>query len=92
MEFVGFPRSIEQVLGSWRGLFVGRKRKDVRRARPLCLFWTHWNARNKVFEDKVLSIQKLKTSLIKFLCAEAKLCIKEGPKTLVEFIEWLCSK
>ena len=60
LEFVGFPRSIEQVLGSWRGLFVGRKRKDVQRARPLCLFWTHWNARNKVFEDKVLSIQKLK--------------------------------
>ena len=88
-----FPRSIRQALEGWRGTFLGKKQKVVWRAGPLCLFWTIWKARNKfVFEDKVLSIQKLKISFVYSLWEESKLYIKEGPKTLVYFIECLSSK
>ena len=78
------PCSIQQALEVLRGPFVGKKRKDVWRAMPLCLFWTIWKARNKiVFEDK--------TPFVYFLWVETKLCIKEGPET-IDFIKWLCSK
>ena len=82
-----FPRSVRQTLEGSRGSFVGKKRKEVWRAGPLCLFWTIWKARNKIaFEDAMLSIQKLKSSFVYFLWVETKLGIKEGPTTLVEFI------
>ena len=62
------PSSILQTLEGWRGSFVGKKRKDVWRVGPLCLFWTVWKARNKIaFEDATLSIQKLKSSFVYFL-------------------------
>ena len=75
-----------QTLEGWRGSFVGKKRKDVWRAWPLCLFWTIWKARNKIaFEDATLSIHKLKSSFVYFLSVETTLCIKEGTTTLIEF-------
>ena len=75
------------------GVFCRKKRKDVWRAGPLCVFWTIWKARNKrAFEDATLSIQKLKSSFVYFLWAETTLCIKEGTTTLIEFIDWLGSK
>ena len=80
-----FPSSIIQTLG--------KKGQEVWRARYVCLFWTVYKARNKIaFEDAMLPIQKLKPSFVHFLWAETKLCIKEGPTTLIEFIEWLGSK
>ena len=82
----------KKTLEGWRGSFVGKKRKDVWSAGPLCLFSTIWKERNKIaFEDATLSIQKLKSSFVYFLWAETILCIKEGTKTLIEFIEWLGS-
>ena len=63
------------------------------RAGPLCLFWTIWKTRNKIaFEDVILSIRNLKASFMYLLWAEMKLCIQEGPTTLIGFIEWLGSK
>ena len=44
-----------------------------------------------VFEDEVLSIQDLKSSFVCFLWLEMKLFIKDGPSTLVGFIDWLGS-
>ena len=59
------PTTIKETLLRWNGSFVGKKRKGVWRASPLCLFWTVWKARNKVaFEEKELSIQRLKFSLV----------------------------
>ena len=85
------PSFVLQTLEGWRGSFVCKKRKDVRRAVPLCHFWTIWKARNKIaFEDATLSIEKF--SFLYFLWAETTLCIKEGTTTLIEFIEWLGSK
>ena len=49
------------------GSFVGKKRKGVWKASPLCLFWTVRNTRNKVaFEEEELSIQRLKLLLFIF--------------------------
>ena len=70
--------------------FVGKMRKGVWKASPLCLFWTVCKARNKVvFEEEELSIQRLKNSFIYFLWLETKLFIKDGPWTLVDFIDWV---
>ena len=59
------PATVKEMLLGWNGTFVGKKRKGVWRASLLCLFWTVWKARNKVaFEEKELSIQRLKFSLV----------------------------
>ena len=72
------------------GLLWEKKRKEIWRAGPLCIFWTVWNARNKIaFEEEVLSIQRLKSSFVYFLWSETKLFIKDGPSTLVDFIDWV---
>ena len=41
------------------------------------------------FEEEELSIQKLKNSFVYFLWSETKLFIKDGPSTLVDFIDWV---
>ena len=33
-----FPNSVVQTLEGWRGSFIGKKRKEVWRVGPLCLF------------------------------------------------------
>ena len=72
------------------GLLWEIKRKEIWRVGPLCIFWTVWNARNKTaFEEEVLSIQRLKSSFVYFLWSETKLFIKDGPSTLVDFIDWV---
>ena len=38
------------------------------------------------FEEKELSIQRLKFSFVYFLWSETKLSIKDGPLTLVDFV------
>ena len=84
------PATVKATLLVWDGSFVGKKRKDVWRASPLCLFWTVWKARNKVaFEEEELSIQRLKNSFVYLLWSETKLFIKYGLSTLVDFIDWV---
>ena len=62
-----FPSSIRETLLGWNGSFVGKKRKTVWRADPLCIVRTVRKARNRIaFEDEVLSIQRLKTSFLYF--------------------------
>lgn len=72
---------------------MGKKRREVWRADPLCIFWTVLKTKNKIaFEDNVLSIQRLKSSFVYFLWSETKLFIKDGPLTLVGFIDWVGSR
>ena len=60
-----FPSSVRETLLGWNGFLMGKRRKIVWRASPLCIFWKIWKTRNKItFEDEVLSIQRLKTSFI----------------------------
>ncbi|RVW78806.1 hypothetical protein CK203_050975 [Vitis vinifera] len=35
-----FPETVKEVLASWRGSFVGKKRKKIWDTIPLCIFWT----------------------------------------------------
>ena len=41
-----FPESVKEALFSWRGSFVGKKRKNIWNSIPLCIFWTVWKKRN----------------------------------------------
>ena len=87
------PTTVKEMHLGWNGTFVGKKRKGVWRASPLCLFWTVWKARNKLaFEEEELSIQRLKFSFVYFLWLETKLSIKDGPSTLVDFVGWVATR
>ena len=57
--------SVKEVLLGWHGSFVGKKRRKVWRATPLCLFWMVWKERNRIaFENQEFSIQRLKYSFV----------------------------
>ena len=61
------PAFVKMMLLGWNRSFVGKKRKEVWRAGPLCIFLMVWKTRNKIaFEDDVLSIQRLKSLFIFF--------------------------
>ena len=60
-----FPELVKEALFSWRGSFVGKKRKNFWNSIPLCIFWTVWKERNRLaFKEGVLHIQKLKNSFV----------------------------
>ncbi|RVW48131.1 putative ribonuclease H protein [Vitis vinifera] len=87
------PATVKETLSGWKWVFCGEERKGVWKASPLCLFWTVWKTRNKVaFEEKELSIQRLKASFVYFLWSETKRSIKDGPSTLVDFVGWVASR
>ena len=70
---------------------MGKKRKVAWQLGPLYLFWVIWKARNTMaFEDGVLSIQRQKASFVYLLWSETKLWMKDGPSTLIDFIDWVC--
>ncbi|RVW72100.1 Rhodanese-like domain-containing protein 8, chloroplastic [Vitis vinifera] len=41
------PETVKEALTSWRGSFVGKKRKQIWKSIPLCIFWTVWKERNR---------------------------------------------
>ena len=43
-----FPETVKEVLLSWKGSFVGKKRKKIWRSIPLFIFWTVWKERNRL--------------------------------------------
>ena len=88
-----FPNSVKEVLSSWGGSFVGRKRKKVWKSIPLFIFWTIWKERNMLaFKGGVLAYQKLKTSFVYIIWGWAKVYIDMELKSLIGFLEWLASK
>ncbi|RVX23176.1 Ubiquitin carboxyl-terminal hydrolase 5 [Vitis vinifera] len=44
-----FLEIVKEVLFCWRGPFVGKKRKKIWNSIPLCIFWTVWKERNRVY-------------------------------------------
>ena len=84
--------SVRETLLGWNEFLVGKRRKIVWRAGPLCIFWTVWKTRNRIaFEDEVLSTQRLKPSSLNSLWSETKLFIKDGPSTFLKFFDWVGS-
>ncbi|RVX21022.1 hypothetical protein VitviT2T_011245 [Vitis vinifera] len=87
-----FPKTVKDVLVSWRGSFVGKKRKKIWEATPLCIFWTVWKERNRIaFREGVLNVQKLKNIFVCNLWSWAKLYVGEEAFSLIGFLEWMAS-
>ena len=83
---------VKEVHFGRHGSFVGKKRKRVWRASPMCLFWMVWKERNKIaFESDKFSIQRLKFSFVSNFWSWAKSCIVEEPQSLINFFDWLGS-
>ena len=85
-----FPLTVRQTLFAWQGANVGKKRKRVWMAAPLCLFWTLWLERNRVaFENKIPSAFRMKSSFLFTLWSWAKLYSADNLSSLVDFLTWL---
>ena len=69
---------------------MGKKRKNIWMAAPVCLFWTVWHNRNLlVFEDKVTSDQRTKCLFLSRLWTLANTHSVEKTNSLVDFMTWL---
>ncbi|WJZ83602.1 hypothetical protein VitviT2T_003270 [Vitis vinifera] len=85
-----FPESVIEVLLSWRGSFVGKKRKKIWNSIPVCIFWTVWKERNRLaFRGGSLDIQKFKNSFVCNLWSWVRVYNGEETYSLLGFLEWL---
>ena len=85
-----FPDSVIQTLLSWQGAPVGKKRKNIWIAAPLCLFWTVWHNRNMVvFENRATSDQRTKFIFLSKLWSLANIHSVDNTNSLVDFLAWL---
>ena len=85
-----FPRTVRQLLLAWQSASVGKKRKRVWMAAPLCLFWTLWMERNRVvFENETPSAHRMKSFFLFTLWGWAKVYSVDNLNSLVGFLAWL---
>ena len=85
-----FPRTVRQLLLAWQSASVGKKRKRVWMAAPLCLFWTLWLERNRVvFENEAPSTHKMKSFFLFTLWVWAKVYNVDNLNSLVGFLAWM---
>ena len=74
------PLTVRDTLLGWFASFVDKKCGKTWREAPLCLFWTVWKERNRiVFDNEVLSIQRMKNSFVCNFFSWAKSCLDVGP-------------
>ena len=84
------PISVKDVLLSWQGSFVGKKRKKAWRATPLCLFWTLWKERNwRAYEDLELIGHAILCSFIYMFLQWVRIHLGSSTLSLFDFIDWL---
>ena len=87
------PLSVRDTLLGWRGFNMGKKRRKVWKATPLCLFWAIWKERNRIaYENEELSIHRLKISFVCNLWLWTKSVVNEGPLPLFSFVDWWGSR
>ena len=85
-----FPRTVRQLLLAWQSASVGKKRKRVWMAAPLCLFWTLWLERNRVvFENEAPSAHRMKSFFLFSLWGWAKVYSVDNSNSLVGFLAWM---
>ena len=88
-----FPHSVLHTLLAWQGCAVGKKRKKIWLAAPLCLFWNLWRARNRlVFENEVPSAQIIKANFVTNLWSWANLYSVDNTHSVIDFFTWLGSR
>ena len=69
---------------------MGKKRKKIWLAVPLCLFWNLWRARNRlVFENEVSSAQRIKANFVSNLWTWANLYSGDNAHFVLGFLTWL---
>ena len=69
---------------------MGKKRKKIWLAVPLCLFWTLWRERNRVvFENEVSSSQRTKATFLSNLWSWANLYTVDNTNSVVDFLSWM---
>ena len=86
------PFTIRDALSGWSPAFMDKKHGKTWRAAPFCLFWTVWKEKNMiVFYNEVLLIQRMKNSFVCNLFSWAKSCLDGGPRSLINFVDWLSS-
>ena len=84
------PESVIQMLLSWQGAPVGKKRINIWNAAPVCLFWTVWYNRNMlVFENRATTDQRTKFLFLSKLWTLANTHRGEKLYSLVDFLTWL---
>ena len=88
-----FLETLKEVVLSWKGSFVGKKRKKIWRSIPLFIFWTVWKEMNRLAfrGGGELAIQKIKNSFVCNVWGWAKLYSGAEPRSLIGFLEWLAS-
>ena len=88
-----FSYSVFHTLLTWQGAAVGKKRKRIWLAAPLCVFWALWRARNRlVFENEGTTDQKIKANFVSNLWAWANLYRADKTNYVVDFLTWLGSR
>ena len=85
-----FPLFVKDTLLSWKGSFVGKRRKKAWMIAPLCIFWTIWWEKNRlVFEDVNISVNRMKYTFICNLWSSVNLYSVERLRSLVDFLTWV---
>ena len=85
-----FPSTVRQLLLAWQSASVGKKRKRVWMAAPLCFFWTLWMERNRVvFENETPSVHRMKSFFLFTLWGWAKVFSVDNLNSLVGFVAWM---
>ena len=85
-----FPLTVRQLLLAWQSVSVGKKRKRVWLAAPLCIFWMLWKERNRVtFENEAPSAYRMKSVFLFTLWSWDKLYSVDNLNSLVEFLTWM---
>ena len=88
-----FPQSVIHIPLAWQRAVVGKKCKKNWIAAPLCLFWTLLCARNRlVFDNKVSSVQRIKTNFVSNLWNWANLYSVDKTHSVLDFLTWLGSR
>ena len=83
-----FPSSARGTLLSWRGSFVGKRRKKAWMTALLCIFWTIWHERNRiVFDNMDFSVNWMKSAFLCNLWSWTNLYIADRPRSLVDFFD-----
>ena len=82
-----FPLTVRQFLLAWQSANIGKIRKRVWMATPLCLVWTLWKEMNRTaFENEAPFAHWMKSIVLFTLWSWAKLYSVDNLDSLVDFL------